>query len=46
MSSTLKTYQQYSIYRAYVGETFFWATTPEEGDEIVFDFEPAVVIDK
>ena len=46
VSTTLHIYQRYSIDRAYLGDTFFWATIPNPGDVIVFKFNPQIKIAK
>ena len=46
VSSTLEVYKRYSFDRAYMGEAFFWATTPKKGDVIKMKFLPPITIDK
>ena len=46
VSTTIKIYDQYSLDRAYMGETFFWGLLPQQGDTIVFTFSPPIKIDK
>lgn len=46
LSSTLKTYQKYTLLKAYTGETFFWAMAPTAGDIIDFKFSPPIAIEK
>ncbi|XP_040904651.1 alpha-1,3-mannosyl-glycoprotein 4-beta-N-acetylglucosaminyltransferase B-like [Toxotes jaculatrix] len=44
VSSSLKHYQQHSLDRAYKGEDFFWALTPNRGDYILFSFPQPIHI--
>ncbi|KAJ8877753.1 hypothetical protein PR048_022208 [Dryococelus australis] len=37
-SSTIATYKQFSLDRAYKGETFFWGLQPKTGDKVIFTF--------
>ncbi|KAK7474533.1 hypothetical protein BaRGS_00034227 [Batillaria attramentaria] len=46
LASTLKTYQKYTLLKAYTGETFFWAMAPGPGDVIDFKFNPPISIEK
>ena len=46
LATTLKTYQKYTLLKAYTGETFFWAMAPNAGDVIDFKFNPAIFIEK
>ncbi|XP_076467718.1 alpha-1,3-mannosyl-glycoprotein 4-beta-N-acetylglucosaminyltransferase A-like isoform X2 [Babylonia areolata] len=46
LSTTLKTYGKYTLLKAYTGETFFWAITPNAGDIIDFKFNPPIPIEK
>lgn len=46
VSTTLKTYQQYTLLKAYLGETFFWGISPRPNDIIKFEFTPPVVLEK
>lgn len=46
LASTLKTYQKYTLLKAYTGETFFWAMAPNAGDIIDFKFDPPILIEK
>ena len=39
MVSSIKSYNLFTIERAYRGETFFWGLTPRAGDTILFEFE-------
>ncbi|KAG5888681.1 hypothetical protein JTB14_022265 [Gonioctena quinquepunctata] len=36
--SGIKHYKQYTLKRAYLGETFFWGLLPQPGDQLVFKF--------
>jgi len=38
VTSPIKAYKQFTIKRAYAGETFFWGLMPQAGDVIIFDF--------
>ena len=44
MTSPIKAYKQYTINRAYKGETFFWGLMPQAGDTIVFEFDEPVKV--
>ncbi|GAB1607590.1 alpha-1,3-mannosyl-glycoprotein 4-beta-N-acetylglucosaminyltransferase A-like isoform X1 [Argonauta hians] len=46
VSTTLKTYQQFTLTKAYVGETFFWGLSPKAKDVVTFTFMPPIIIDK
>ncbi|CAG5135301.1 unnamed protein product, partial [Candidula unifasciata] len=45
LSTTLKTYQNFLLSKAYAGETFFWASNPSVGDTVDFKFNPPIRID-
>ncbi|XP_056637146.1 alpha-1,3-mannosyl-glycoprotein 4-beta-N-acetylglucosaminyltransferase B [Diorhabda sublineata] len=36
VTSGIKHYKQYTLKRAYLGETFFWGLLPQPGDQLVF----------
>lgn len=42
MTSPVKAYKQFTIQRAYRGESFFWGLMPQAGDHIVFEFNEPV----
>lgn len=42
--SGIKCYKQYTLERAYLGETFFWGLLPQPGDQLVFKFVSPTVI--
>lgn len=42
LETKIKHYKQYSLTRAYRGETFYWGLVPQPGDYIVFRFKPPV----
>jgi alpha-1,3-mannosylglycoprotein beta-1,4-N-acetylglucosaminyltransferase A/B len=44
VESAIKHYKQYSLTRAYLGETFFWGLLPQPGDHLVFTFTMPVLI--
>jgi len=44
VESAIKHYKQYSLNRAYLGETFFWGLLPQPGDHLVFKFTTPVLI--
>lgn len=46
ITSGIKHYKQYSLKRAYLGETFFWGLLPQPGDQLVFKFASPIVIKK
>lgn len=46
VSTTLKIYQRFSLDRAYMGETHFWAFIPHAGDVVLFKFTPPIKIEK
>lgn len=46
LSTTLIHYQRHSLKRAYMGEDFFWATTPISNDYILFNFSLPVNISR
>ncbi|KAG2465798.1 CALX protein, partial [Polypterus senegalus] len=44
IKTTLKAYQKYTFERAYNGEDYFWAFSPEQGDSMTIVFnEPLIV---
>ncbi|XP_059170781.1 alpha-1,3-mannosyl-glycoprotein 4-beta-N-acetylglucosaminyltransferase B-like [Physella acuta] len=45
LASSLKTYQKYALSKAYIGETFFWASNPSKGDIIDFKYDPPIHIE-
>lgn len=42
--SGIKFYKQYSLERAYLGDTFFWGLLPQPGDQLVFKFTNPILI--
>ncbi|XP_050415011.1 alpha-1,3-mannosyl-glycoprotein 4-beta-N-acetylglucosaminyltransferase A [Patella vulgata] len=46
LATSLKTYQTYTLAKAYVGETFFWSIAPTEGDIIDIILSPPIYLDK
>lgn len=44
ISTKIKHYKQYSLGRAYRGETFYWGLVPQPGDYIVFKFNQPTLI--
>ncbi|XP_055893506.1 alpha-1,3-mannosyl-glycoprotein 4-beta-N-acetylglucosaminyltransferase B-like [Biomphalaria glabrata] len=45
LASSLKTYQKFTLSKAYVGETFFWASNPSKGDLIDFKYTPPIHVE-
>ena len=39
VESDIKHYKQFSLSRAYQGDTFFWGLLPQPGDHLVFTFK-------
>lgn len=46
MTTSLKTYQHFTLEKAYLGEDFFWAFTPVAGDFIRIRFFTPVRIER
>ena len=46
VTSPIKAYKQFTIKRAYAGETFFWGLMPQAGDVIIFDFVQPVKLQR
>ncbi|KAJ8922428.1 hypothetical protein NQ315_004374 [Exocentrus adspersus] len=42
--SGIKHYKQYTLERAYLGETFFWGLLPQPGDQLLFKFATPITI--
>jgi len=42
VTSPIKAYKQFTIQRAYRGDSFFWGLMPQAGDNIVFEFSKPV----
>ncbi|CAH1992959.1 unnamed protein product [Acanthoscelides obtectus] len=42
--SGIKHYKQYTLERAYLGETFFWGLLPQPGDQLLFRFSQPINI--
>ncbi|XP_072396467.1 alpha-1,3-mannosyl-glycoprotein 4-beta-N-acetylglucosaminyltransferase B isoform X2 [Diabrotica undecimpunctata] len=42
--SGIKHYKQYTLKRAYLGETFFWGLLPQPGDQLLFNLTPPVTL--
>ncbi|XP_046644334.1 alpha-1,3-mannosyl-glycoprotein 4-beta-N-acetylglucosaminyltransferase B-like isoform X1 [Daphnia pulicaria] len=42
VTSPIKAYKQFTIQRAYRGDSFFWGLMPQAGDNIVFEFSQPV----
>ncbi|CAI9736357.1 alpha-1,3-mannosyl-glycoprotein 4-beta-N-acetylglucosaminyltransferase B-like [Octopus vulgaris] len=45
VSTSLKTYQQFTLQKAYLGETIFWGMSPLPKDMVKFEFTPPVVLE-
>ncbi|PIO22883.1 hypothetical protein AB205_0221810, partial [Aquarana catesbeiana] len=45
LSTSLKVYQQYNLYNAYIGQECFWSFSPVAGDYILFEFEEPLQLD-
>ena len=43
--TNIKHYKQYSVSKAYRGETFFWGLVPQNGDYIFFELTPPVELE-
>ncbi|GFR02404.1 alpha-1,3-mannosyl-glycoprotein 4-beta-N-acetylglucosaminyltransferase B [Trichonephila clavata] len=46
LRTTLRTYGEHTLSRAYKGETYFWSFMPMKGDNITFHFSPPVLIER
>lgn len=44
--TTVESYQAYTIDRAYMGQTFFWAYPPHADDVMRFKFHQEIIIEK
>ncbi|XP_044731713.1 alpha-1,3-mannosyl-glycoprotein 4-beta-N-acetylglucosaminyltransferase A [Chrysoperla carnea] len=44
IESDIKHYKQYTLKRAYLGETFFWGLLPQVGDHLTFKFSSPIYI--
>ena len=44
--TSMKVYQHYTLDRAYIGDSFFWGTTPNANDVLVFKFVPPITLEK
>ncbi|KAL1501288.1 hypothetical protein ABEB36_006636 [Hypothenemus hampei] len=44
ITSSIKHYKQYTLKRAYLGETFFWGLLPQPGDQLIFRFTAPIII--
>lgn len=44
LETKIKHYKQYSLTRAYKGETFYWGLVPQPGDYILFKFDPPIEV--
>ncbi|CAH0545701.1 unnamed protein product [Brassicogethes aeneus] len=42
--SGIKHYKQYTLERAYLGETFFWGLLPQPGDQLTFKFTNPITV--
>ncbi|XP_019866107.1 alpha-1,3-mannosyl-glycoprotein 4-beta-N-acetylglucosaminyltransferase B [Aethina tumida] len=42
--SGIKHYKQYTLERAYLGETFFWGLLPQPGDQLTFKFTTPITV--
>lgn len=42
--SGIKHYKQYTLKRAYLGETFFWGLLPQPGDQLIFKFAAPIPV--
>lgn len=40
----IKHYKQYTLRRAYLGETFYWGLLPQPGDHLIFKFATPIPI--
>ncbi|XP_025088478.1 alpha-1,3-mannosyl-glycoprotein 4-beta-N-acetylglucosaminyltransferase B-like [Pomacea canaliculata] len=46
LATTLKTFQKYTLLKAYTGETFFWGLAPGVDDVVDFKFHPAIFVER
>lgn len=46
VKSDIKAYKQYTLKRAYQGESFFWGLLPQPGDHLSFQFKTPLYIKK
>ncbi|XP_019768062.2 alpha-1,3-mannosyl-glycoprotein 4-beta-N-acetylglucosaminyltransferase B [Dendroctonus ponderosae] len=44
ITSDIKHYKQYTLRRAYLGETFYWGLLPQPGDHLIFKFATPIPI--
>ncbi|XP_050315791.1 alpha-1,3-mannosyl-glycoprotein 4-beta-N-acetylglucosaminyltransferase B isoform X3 [Anthonomus grandis grandis] len=44
VTSAIKHYKQYTLKRAYLGETFFWGLLPQPGDQLTFKFTSPIPV--
>ncbi|XP_076035211.1 alpha-1,3-mannosyl-glycoprotein 4-beta-N-acetylglucosaminyltransferase a isoform X2 [Oratosquilla oratoria] len=42
VETDIKPYKTFTLQRAYRGETYFWGLLPQQGDVLVFNFDPPV----
>lgn len=42
VTTSLKTYQKYTLEAAYTGDNFFWGLLPQPGDWVKFEFNPKI----
>ncbi|GIX86870.1 putative alpha-1,3-mannosyl-glycoprotein 4-beta-N-acetylglucosaminyltransferase, partial [Caerostris darwini] len=46
LRTTLRSYGDHTLSRAYKGETYFWSFMPLKGDNITFHFSSPVLIER
>ena len=46
METQIKPYKQYTLSKAYKGETFFWGLLPQPGDHLKFKFKHPIFVKK
>uniref|UniRef100_A0A0P4W976 Alpha-1,3-mannosyl-glycoprotein 4-beta-N-acetylglucosaminyltransferase B n=1 Tax=Scylla olivacea TaxID=85551 RepID=A0A0P4W976_SCYOL len=42
VETMIKPYKTYTLQRAYRGESYFWGLLPQQGDKLLFNFDPPV----
>lgn len=42
VETMIKPYKGYTLQRAYRGESYFWGLLPQQGDKLLFNFDPPV----
>lgn len=44
VETMIKPYKTHTLQRAYRGESYFWGLLPQQGDKLLFNFDPPIIV--